>query len=181
MGMERALSRMSLLLVLLLASSALAGQGRFTALSADGLHDPKVPAIELLQQPADGMGSLPPSSSGNMVDWNEAVRGGYIRPRATLLEEGEVRLLDTDILMPRTGDALVVRFPHREHTEWLDCSNCHPKPFAEEAGKTPVSMLQILMGDYCGQCHGAVAFPLTECARCHSVSHDEYREYRSNR
>ena len=179
--MAKRLFRLVLLTGLVLASSALADQARFTPLAADSLHDPTLPSIHVLQEPAEGMGSLPPSSSGNMVDWNEAVRGGYIRPRATLLEEGEVRLLDTDILMPRTGDALVVRFPHREHTEWLDCSNCHPKPFAEEAGKTPVSMLQILMGDYCGQCHGAVAFPLTECARCHSVSHDEYREYRQNR
>jgi hypothetical protein len=32
-----------------------------------------------------------------------------------------------------------------------------------------MNMLQILSGEKCGQCHGAVAFPLTECARCHRV------------
>jgi hypothetical protein len=28
------------------------------------------------------------------------------------------------------------------------------------------------MGEHCGRCHGAVAFPLTECTRCHSVQQD---------
>ena len=31
-------------------------------------------------------------------------------------------------------------------------------------------MMLILQGEKCGLCHGAVAFPLTECLRCHSVS-----------
>jgi hypothetical protein len=31
-------------------------------------------------------------------------------------------------------------------------------------------MQKILDGEQCGVCHGAVAFPLTECRRCHSVS-----------
>jgi hypothetical protein len=31
-------------------------------------------------------------------------------------------------------------------------------------------MNQILHGEQCGLCHGAVSFPLTECNRCHSVS-----------
>jgi hypothetical protein len=31
-------------------------------------------------------------------------------------------------------------------------------------------MLHILEGKQCGQCHGAVAFPLTECARCHNTA-----------
>jgi|AntDeeMinimDraft_5_1070356.scaffolds.fasta_scaffold04763_3 c(7)-type cytochrome triheme protein len=147
-------------------------------LAEDGLHDPSLPAIEILQEPGEVLGALPSTTSGNMVDWNKAVRDGYIQPRATLEEQGEVETLDLDIYFPNTAGADVVRFPHREHTEWLDCSNCHPFPFAEKAGATPVSMLQILMGEYCGRCHGAVSFPLTECSRCHSVSYEEYRKIR---
>lgn len=143
-------------------------------LAKDGLHDPALPAVEMLQEPSDVLGALPSTTSGNMVDWNEAVRGGYINPRATLREQGEVEILDLDIYFPTTAGADVVRFPHLEHTQWLSCNNCHPKPFAREAGKTPVNMLQILTGEYCGRCHGAVSFPLTECSRCHSVSRDEY-------
>jgi c(7)-type cytochrome triheme protein len=62
-----------------------------------------------------------------------------------------------------------VLFPHRPHTEWLDCENCHDKLFKKKAGETPINMFQVLQGEYCGRCHGAVAFPLTECRRCHSV------------
>ena len=32
-----------------------------------------------------------------------------------------------------------------------------------------ISMAKILDGEYCGVCHGAVSFPLTECDRCHSI------------
>jgi c(7)-type cytochrome triheme protein len=64
----------------------------------------------------------------------------------------------------------MVRFPHRQHTEWLDCSNCHEKLFISKAGANKgVNMFQVLQGEYCGLCHGAVSFPLTECKRCHSV------------
>lgn len=147
-------------------------------LAEDGLHDPQLPAVEVLQEPGEVLGKLPSTTSGNLVDWNKAVRDGYIEPRATLLEKGEVKTLDLDVYLPNTGDAKVVRFPHQEHSEWLDCSNCHPEPFAEEAGATPMSMLEILMGEYCGRCHGAVSFPLTECSRCHSVDHDDYRKIR---
>lgn len=147
-------------------------------LAEDGLHDPRLPSIELLQEPGEVLSRLPVATSGNLVDWNKAVRDGYIEPRATLLEKGEVRTLELDIYLARTGDAKVVRFPHLEHSEWLDCSNCHPAPFAEQAGATPMSMLEILMGEYCGRCHGAVAFPLTECSRCHSVDYDDYLKIR---
>jgi c(7)-type cytochrome triheme protein len=63
----------------------------------------------------------------------------------------------------------LVLFPHRPHTEWLDCNNCHDKIFVKKVDANPVNMFAILSGQYCGQCHGAVAFPLTECNRCHSV------------
>jgi hypothetical protein len=35
-----------------------------------------------------------------------------------------------------------------------------------------ISMERILEGEFCGVCHGAVSFPLTECNRCHSVLRD---------
>ena len=74
-----------------------------------------------------------------------------------------------DIIMEKTGEMPLVLFPHRPHTEWLDCNNCHDKIFIKKVDANPINMLAILSGNYCGQCHGAVAFPLTECNRCHSV------------
>jgi hypothetical protein len=39
-----------------------------------------------------------------------------------------------------------------------------------KAGATKFTgMFPILSGEKCGRCHGAVAFPLTECRRCHVV------------
>jgi c(7)-type cytochrome triheme protein len=78
-------------------------------------------------------------------------------------------VLDQDILLNLKGGTPIVRFPHLQHTLWLDCSNCHDKIFKQQTGATKISMQKILQGEQCGVCHGAVAFPLTECTRCHSV------------
>ena len=61
-----------------------------------------------------------------------------------------------------------VVYPHKQHTEWLDCSNCHPDVFIPKKGADQISMAAILLGQKCGVCHGKVAFPVTECKRCHS-------------
>ncbi|HEX9180451.1 MAG TPA: c(7)-type cytochrome triheme domain-containing protein, partial [Burkholderiales bacterium] len=56
---------------------------------------------------------------------------------------------------------------------WLDCANCHEHLFKSKAGANKLSMQKILEGEQCGLCHGAVAFPLTECGRCHSTPQHE--------
>lgn len=143
----------------------------YVPLAKDNLHDPANPGINLLQEPADALSKLPPAGGGNFVDWAQALRQGLIAPRTNVMPETKVNILDVDVIMPRTGEMPMVRFPHRQHTEWLDCSNCHEKLFKSKAGATTtVNMFEILQGEYCGLCHGAVAFPLTECKRCHSVS-----------
>jgi c(7)-type cytochrome triheme protein len=80
-----------------------------------------------------------------------------------------VKVLDLDVLMNLKGGMPIVRFPHRAHTLWLDCANCHDHLFKAQAGANAISMFAILQGEQCGVCHGAVSFPLTECYRCHSV------------
>lgn len=150
------------------------------ALAADGDHDPAAPGVAIKQQPAEALSQLPADTVGNQVRWVQALREGHIVPRAQLYPSTEVRLLDLDILMPDTAGLPFVLFPHRRHTEWLDCSNCHDELFKEEAGTTPVNMFTVLMGEHCGRCHGAVAFPLTECKRCHSVPQD-FRLFRLGR
>ncbi|MCG8071574.1 MAG: c(7)-type cytochrome triheme domain-containing protein [Candidatus Thiodiazotropha taylori] len=140
------------------------------SISDDGIHDPDNPAITLLQEPVTALSILPFDTAGNQVLWVRALQEGYIHPRTNIYPDTKIEVLDLDIIMPRTGSAKYVRFPHRAHTEWLDCSNCHDAIFSAKAGATPVTMLKILSGEYCGRCHGAVAFPLTECDRCHSVS-----------
>jgi len=144
-------------------------QRQWDTLAKDGIHDPRSPAIPLLQEPREALAPLPADTSGNKVRWADAVRNGSIVPRSSLKPETKVQMLDTDILMDRYGSLPPVRFPHREHSLWLDCSNCHEALFKSKAGANNITMMRILQGEQCGQCHGAVAFPLTECQRCHNT------------
>lgn len=146
-----------------------AGASEWLPLAKDGVHDPKSPAVKLLQEPGEALSRLVPDAVGNQVRWVHALEKKQIQPREKLSAKTEVRKLDQDILLNLKGGMPVVRFPHRQHTEWLDCANCHDGLFAAQTGGTKISMLKILEGEQCGVCHGAVAFPLTECTRCHSV------------
>ncbi len=156
-------------LLFLLSLNTAQGAPGWKALTNDEVHDPTSPAIGILQEPATALALLPSDTSGNRVSWIRALRERYIQPRTNIYPETEIKVLDMDIIMELTGEMPLVRFPHKPHTEWLDCDNCHDKIFIEKVGANPVNMFAILAGEYCGRCHGAVAFPLTECNRCHSV------------
>jgi c(7)-type cytochrome triheme protein len=161
------ISRRALGALLLAASAARAGD--WLPLAKDGVHDPKSPALELLQEPREALSRLAPDTAGNQVRWVEALERGQIDPRTNILPDTKIQVLDLDVLLNLRGGTPIVRFPHRQHTLWLDCSNCHEQLFKSKAGANKLSMLQILQGEQCGVCHGAVSFPLTECTRCHSV------------
>ena len=155
--------------LLLLAFPLLAADPGWKPLAEDGLHDPASPAIGVLQEPAEALSLLPPDTAGNRVSWVRALRERYIAPRTNIYPETKIEILDMDIIMDQTGELPLVLFPHKPHTEWLDCANCHDRIFVEKVDANPINMFAILSGEYCGQCHGAVSFPLTECNRCHSV------------
>jgi len=138
-------------------------------LTQDNLHDPNGPGVQLLQNPSEALFELPRDVVGNQVNWVRALDKGYINPRINLYSNTKMKVLDMDVLRRNTGEMNVVLFPHRQHTEWLDCTNCHEWLFKSKAGATKFSMFDILKGEFCGRCHGAVAFPLTQCNRCHSV------------
>jgi c(7)-type cytochrome triheme protein len=146
----------------------------------DGIHDPRSPAIKEKQEPAAALSALatkaPDAGVGNQVRWVHLIEKGAIAPRSNLWPDTKIRVLDLDIYLDIGGSMPVVRFPHRAHTFWLDCSNCHDSVFKSVAGETAITMLEILEGEQCGICHGAVAFPLTECARCHSVPQGDFLE-----
>jgi len=152
-----------------LFAGATAAADPWLPLRKDNIHDPKGPGISQLQEPGDALSKLPPDTTGNMVRWVEAIQKGFIKPRPSLKPGVEAKILDQDILLDLKGSMPIILFPHKRHTEWLDCSNCHDGVFAMQTGGTKLSMFQILAGEQCGICHGAVSFPLTECKRCHSV------------
>jgi len=163
-------------LVVLLCMSVASGLvyagkiGLWDSLKDDGLHDRRnKKGLKVLQEPGEALSKLPRGVSGNKVDWVMALQKGFIEPRTHIYEGTEIRVIDLDIIMGETSTMNYVMFPHKAHTEWLDCKNCHPIFFEPKVGVTPVNMGAILEGEFCGRCHGAVSFPLTDCNRCHSI------------
>ena len=148
------------------------------------LKDPDVldttgPADPVLQKPNEGFTGLALDKKG-AVDWMQALNSGAIVPRAGLKEKvmKKMEILDTDIIMRNTKEMPYVKFPHRSHTRWLACVNCHDEIFVSKAGGNPVNMNKIFRGQYCGVCHGKVAFtPTNSCERCHSIPHGDIKAW----
>ena len=135
----------------------------------DGIHDAENPGTLLLQAPSLAFESLSKSNSGNRVDWVKALEDGEISPRYERLnDEAKPVVMDLNIVREVKGSMPDVVYPHKQHTEWLECSNCHPAIFIPQKGANQISMAAILLGQKCGVCHGKVSFPLSECRKCHS-------------
>ena len=135
----------------------------------DGIHDPSNDGTEVLQHPREAFAPLPKANTGNRVDWVAALEKGEIAPWFDLEDESRKPVvLDLNIVREVKGSMPDVVYPHKQHTEWLDCSNCHPSIFFPKKGANNLSMAAILLGEGCGVCHGKVAFPVSDCRRCHS-------------
>ncbi len=135
----------------------------------DGIHDPQNPGTLMLQPPKLAFENLTTAPSGNRVDWVKALENSEITPRyEKLSDEAQPVVMDLNIVREVKGSMPDVVYPHKQHTEWLDCSNCHPAIFIPQKGANQISMASILLGQKCGVCHGKVAFPVSECRRCHS-------------
>jgi c(7)-type cytochrome triheme protein len=135
----------------------------------DGIHDPASEGTALLQAPRDAFGALPKANSGNRVDWVKALGTAKIDPRYDKDDPAVAPVvMDLNIVRQVKGSMPDVVYPHKQHTEWLDCSNCHPAIFIPQKGANNMSMAGILLGEQCGVCHGKVAFPVSDCRRCHS-------------
>lgn len=141
-----------------------------------GRGDPDKPVSEAYKK---GMGWHPqalqtaglPKDRFGLVDWSKMVKEGIIRPKASLdPSASEIPPLDLEIIIEAKGsfvdDAI---FPHRMHTYWLNCETCHTRLFVPEKGQNKMSMAGMVRGQWCGKCHGRVAFPLTDCTRCHTI------------
>lgn len=111
---------------------------------------------------------LPKNKLGER-DWVLALKESAIQPRTAI---GGDRTLEPffkfDFYLKSEIPMFDAYFPHSTHTEHLDCASCHPKVFRYRG--TKITMEKIFAGEYCGTCHGSVAFaPSAEnCARCHT-------------
>lgn len=134
-----------------------------------GIHDPANDMTLQLQPPAIAFTGLPRSMAGNHVDWVKSLDSKGINPRWDRNDPAAAAVvMDLNIVREVKGSMPDVVYPHKQHTEWLDCSNCHPKIFVPQKGANQISMASILLGQKCGVCHGKVAFPVSECRLCHS-------------
>ncbi|GAB4357852.1 MAG: hypothetical protein Kow006_25930 [Gammaproteobacteria bacterium] len=134
--------------------------------ASDGIHDIRSEPVALLQRPTEALRELPRDDYGN-VDWIAAMELGHIAPRNAVRGEGFRAELRLPVTMPDTLEMPPVLFPHLPHTRLLTCANCHPDPFVDRAGANPVRMDDIFRGEWCGRCHGRVAFSPLACDRCH--------------
>jgi len=146
--------------------------GKSVPIAEDGIHDPSnITAMFGLQLPEMAMGDFPRDSAG-LTDWVQALKKGHIAPRSDVEGIGpDLNPIDLDIIFADTGTMPKVLFPHRQHTEWLACKNCHPAIFVKKKGANDIKMTDVLTGKFCGVCHGKIAFaPTKNCMRCHSVA-----------
>ncbi|HET9651769.1 MAG TPA: c(7)-type cytochrome triheme domain-containing protein [Usitatibacter sp.] len=137
--------------------------------SEDGIHDPGNAGTLALQPPLTAFNGLPPLGAGNRVNWVKSLGEQKIKPRWDRNQpDAAAVVMDLNIVREVKGSMPDVVYPHKQHTEWLDCSNCHPAIFIPQKGANQISMAAIMLGQKCGVCHGKVAFPVSECRLCHS-------------
>lgn len=150
-------------------------RGSFAAANQDSFYDPTNPAFHQLQKANQALAGMPLDRAG-FIDWMRLFNDGRIKPRASLGGSNDSQVLDLDIVLKNTKAMPWVRFPHRSHTLWLACANCHPAPFEQRAGAANITMESIFRGQWCGICHDRVAF-ITHlaCERCHSVANPAAR------
>lgn len=152
------------LLIYLSERGVLGGTGDPTGVAGEAEKMGMAPhpaAMELAKLPKDKYG---------LVDWAVAIKTGMVKPLDSL-EPGAVAAppFNLDIVIQTKSNFMNdVVFPHYTHTLWLTCTNCHTQIFQMKAGAHPeMTMPKIASGQYCGRCHNRVAFPLTDCTRCH--------------
>jgi len=141
-----------------------------------GMGDPSQSASDAYRY---GQGEHPEALAGaglpkdkfGLIDWMAIVNEGIIKP-VDSLKPGAPAMppFDMNVLITSKGDFVNdVLFPHKAHTYWLKCENCHTGIFIMAKGKNNMTMQGIVEGKWCGRCHGKVAFPLTDCNRCHQT------------
>jgi c(7)-type cytochrome triheme protein len=149
----------------------------------DEIHDAENPGTTLLQPPKAAFDSLDKSTHGNNVNWVSSLENGKLNPRWDRIDDTmQPIVFDLNIVREVKGSMPNVVYPHKQHTEWLDCSNCHPDIFIPQKGANQINMASILLGEKCGVCHGKVAFPVTTstCRLCHSQNKENANLKRSD-
>ncbi len=117
---------------------------------------------------------FPKERFGNGINWEKAEEQGIIKP-INFLDWVSVKRASLNAPKDFSIESKAPGFPdiifsHKKHTVWAGCEGCHPDIFSVKKGTTEYAMPSIFEGQYCGVCHGTVAFPLIDCQRCHIKS-----------
>jgi len=139
-----------------------------TSLKEDGIHDVNGGGFSMLQEPKEAMGDFPRRTDGT-VDWVKALDQKLISPRSNKVGDGKMTSVNLELVLTNTGSMDHVLFSHKVHTQILTCANCHIDIFLPKQGANFISMNNIMAGEQCGVCHGAVAFAVQDCSQCHNV------------
>lgn len=121
------------------------------------------------------LSALPKEKFGNGIDWVKALNTSMIKPvhYLTIKPPEDITFDKTLTLKAEMLNIPPAVFPHKPHTQWLDCNNCHPYIFnLKEKATEHFSMGQILKRKFCGVCHLNVAFPMNHCKGCHPDMHE---------
>jgi c(7)-type cytochrome triheme protein len=116
------------------------------------------------------LSALSPAPNGNKVDWVKALQNEEIKPENYVLEEDRPMEFKKEVVIESSWAGISpVIFQHEVHGKWLDCSNCHPEIFnIRKYATEDLAMENILKYEFCGVCHGKVAFPINDnCKKCH--------------
>jgi c(7)-type cytochrome triheme protein len=149
------------------------------------IHQPRRPAYKKPEpQPVIVIPDKPPPidwkarflalarNDDGQVEWTRALDEKAITPRPGLADDAkDEEPTDMDLeFVPKGQPEYKVVFPHKPHTQWLGCPNCHTGIFEMEKGKAVMTMDKLNAGEYCGVCHGKVTAPeLTSCQGCHKA------------
>ncbi|MBI5741474.1 MAG: hypothetical protein HZA16_12270 [Nitrospirae bacterium] len=118
---------------------------------------------------------FPKGRFGNGIDWEKTEAEGLVKPvdflEGVSIKRQAITAQKDFALSPKLEGMPDIIFSHKKHTVWNGCELCHPEIFVGvKKGSTKYSMIEIFDGKYCGVCHTSVAFPLTDCQRCHTKS-----------
>lgn len=116
---------------------------------------------------------MPKERFGNGINWEKAEEDGLIKPldfiEGITIKKPSLTIQQDFSLGAKVKGMPEIIFSHKKHTVWNGCEVCHPEIFVGvKKGATKYSMVEIFEGKYCGVCHTTVAFPLTDCQRCHT-------------
>lgn len=117
--------------------------------------------------------TMPREPGGNGINWEKAEESGLIKlidyiEGLSTKRPPMANQKDFSIGAKVDGVPEII-FSHKKHTVWNGCELCHPDIFVGvKKGTEKYSMIDLFAGRYCGACHGTVAFPQSDCRRCHS-------------